>query len=421
MLHLLKDDPEIASLIEKEESRIEYTLDLIAAENHSPPSIMEALGSIFNTKTIEGYPGKRFHAGCVYADEVENLAISRGRELFEAEYINVQPHSGSSANLAVYFSVLNVGDKILAMHLPHGGHLSHGHRASITSKCFHFIHYSVDKETEFIDYEEVEELAKRHKPRMIVAGASSYPRLIDYERMAKIAKEVGAYLFADMAHIAGLVAAKVIPSPVPHCDFVTFTCYKTMMGGRGGIILCRKDYGRKLDSAVFPGCQGTSPVNVLAAKAVIFKLAGTEEFANIQRKTLDDAVRLAAELASKGYRIVSGGTENHQVVVDVTSKGFQGDLAEKTLESVGIITNRNVIPRDADHPGKISGIRLGTSALAARGMGPAEMGPIADLIDHALVNSADKDALADIAGKVAALAGEFPVYASHNALTLGRG
>ena len=410
MLHLLRDDPEIAALIEKEESRIENTLDLIAAENHSPPSIMEALGSIFNTKTVEGYPGKRFHAGCIYADEVENLAISRGRELFGAEYINVQPHSGTSANLAVYFSVLNVGDKILAMRLPHGGHLSHGHHASITSKCFDFIHYSVDKETELIDYDEVASLAEKHRPKMIVAGASSYPRLIDYERMSEIAKSVGAFLFADMAHIAGLVAAKVIPSPVPYCDFVTFTCYKTMMGGRGGIVLCRKEYGRKLDSAVFPGCQGTTPVNVLAAKAVIFKLAANPDFTDIQKRTLDNAVRLAAETAQKGYRIVSGGTENHQVLVDVTAKGFQGDFAEKTLESVGIIANRNVIPRDADTPRLVSGMRLGTSALAARGMGGPEMGQIAGLIDDALVNSGNTGALRDISRKVEALALKFPVY-----------
>jgi glycine hydroxymethyltransferase len=410
MLHLLRDDPEIAALVEKEESRIENTLDLIAAENHSPRSIMEALGSVFNTKTIEGYPGKRFHAGCIYADEVENLAISRGRELFEAQYVNVQPHSGTTANLAVYFSVLNVGDKILAMHLPHGGHLSHGHRASITSKCFDFIHYSVDKETELIDYDEVKYLAEKHKPRMIVAGASSYPRLIDYCKMSEIAKSVGAFLFADMAHIAGLVAAKVIPSPVPYCDFVTFTCYKTMMGGRGGVILCRKDYGKKLDSAVFPGCQGTSPVNILAAKAVIFKLAATRDFADIQKRTLDNAVQLAADLARQGYRIVSGGTENHQVLVDVTSRGFKGDFAEKTLESVGIVANRNVIPRDADHPGTVSGIRLGTSALAARGMGGMEMGQIAGLIDSALVNSANPDALRNVSQKVEALARQYPVY-----------
>ncbi len=411
MQHLLKDDPDVAALIKKEESRIENTLDLIAAENHSPRSIMEALGSIFNTKTIEGYPGKRFHAGCVYADEIEELAISRGKELFDAEHINVQPHSGTSANLAVYFSVLNVGDRILSMSLPHGGHLSHGHRASITSRCFDFIHYSVDRETELIDYEEVRTLAEQYRPKMIVAGASSYPRLIDYEKMAVIAKDVSAYLFADMAHIAGLVAAKVIPSPVPHCDFVTFTTYKTMMGGRGGVILCKQDYGKKIDSAVFPGCQGTSAVNVIAAKAVIFKLARAQHFVDIQKQTLSNAVLLATELAHKGYRLVSGGTENHQVLVDLAAKGFDGSAAEQTLESVGIIANRNVVPRDAEHPGAVSGIRLGTAAISARGMSGQEMPRIAHLIDSALVNSGNKEVLKQISLDAEALARKFPVYA----------
>lgn len=410
MLHLLKDDPDVAALIQKEESRIEDTLDLIAAENHSPRSIMEAMGSIFNTKTIEGYPGKRFHAGCVYADEIENLAISRGKTLFAAEHINVQPHSGTSANLAVYFSVLRVGDRILSMGLPHGGHLSHGHRASITSKCFDFVHYSVDTETELIDYDEVRELAEKYKPKMIVAGASSYPRLIDYEKMAAIAKDVSAFLFADMAHLAGLVAAKVIPSPVPCCDFVTFTCYKTMMGGRGGVILCKQDYGRKIDSAVFPGCQGTSPVNVIAAKAVIFKLAMARDFVDIQKKTLQNAVLLANELSRRGYRIVSGGTDNHQVLVDLASKGFVGDTSEKTLESVGIIANRNVIPRDAENPGAVSGMRLGTAGITVRGMGGEEMAQIADLIDGALAGSGNSGVLKEISQKVKALARRFPVY-----------
>lgn len=411
MLYLSKDDPEIAALVEKEETRIENTLDLIAAESHSPRSIMEALGSVFNTKTIEGYPGKRFHAGCVYADEVESLAISRAKSLFGAEYANVQPHSGSSANLAIYFSVLKVGDKILSMSLPHGGHLSHGHRASITSKCFDFSHYTVDPSTELINYDEVRELAEKIKPRMIVAGASSYPRLIDYEKMAQIAKDVSAYFFSDMAHLAGLVAAKVIPSPVPHCDFVSFTCYKTMLGGRGGVVLCREEFGRKLDSAVFPGCQGTSPVNVLAAKAVIFKLAGTPDFVNIQKQTLENAKFLAAELAQKGYRIVSGGTDNHQVLVDVASRGFDGGNAEKVLESVGIIANRNVIPRDADHPGKVSGMRLGTSGMSVRGMGGPEMALVADLIDRALTGAGNEDTLREISRQVEGLARKFPVYA----------
>jgi glycine hydroxymethyltransferase len=410
MRYLLEDDIEVAALIEKEESRIENTLDLIAAENHSPPCIMEALGSVFNTKTIEGYPGNRFHAGCEYADELEDLAVSRAKGLFDADYANVQPHSGTSANLAVYFSVLEVGDRVLSMSLPHGGHLSHGHRASITSKCFDFSHYNVNSETELIDYDQVRELAEKHKPKMIVAGASSYPRLIDYEKMASIAEDVSAYLLADMAHLAGLVAARVIPSPVPYCDFVTFTCYKTMMGGRGGVILCKQDHGKKIDRAVFPGTQGTSPMNVIAAKALIFKLAMTPDFAEIQGRTLSNAVLLAAELAGKGFRIVSGGTENHQVLVDVGSKGISGNTAEKVLESVGIVSNRNAIPNDALNPGSVSGIRLGTSAVAARGMGEEEMIQTASLIDRALMNNADGATLKEIAERVKVLARGFPVY-----------
>ncbi len=410
MEFLSKDDPEVAELIKKEESRIENTIDLIASENHSPRSIMEVLGSVFNTKTIEGYPGKRFHAGCIYADEVENLAISRGKQLFGAEYINVQPHSGTSANLAVYFSVLEMGDRILAMSLPHGGHLSHGHRASITSRCFEFNHYGVNNKTELIDYDEVRELSHKFKPRMIVAGASSYPRLIDYEKMAEIAKEVSSYLFTDMAHLGGLVAAKVIPSPVPHSDFVTFTCYKTMMGGRGGVILCKQDYGKKIDSAIFPGCQGTSAVNLIVAKALIFKLAMEPEFVDIQKKTLENAAYLAKQLDKKGYRIVTGGTDNHQVLVDVTPKGLKGNAAEKFLEFVGVIANRNVIPIDSDSPGTVSGLRLGSSAVTSRGMGKPEIVKIADLIDAAMVNHENKDVLDRVSKEVFELCKKFPVY-----------
>ncbi|MCE5336200.1 MAG: serine hydroxymethyltransferase [Desulfobacteraceae bacterium] len=411
MLYLPQDDPEIAALVAQEESRIEHTLNLIAAESHSPRSIMEALGSIFNTKTIEGYPGKRFHAGCAFADQVEDLAIERAKKLFGAEYANVQPHSGTSANLAVYFSVLKPGDPILSMSLPHGGHLSHGHRASITSKCFNFSHYTVDGQTELIDYDEVQELAEKIRPKMIVAGASSYPRLIDYGKMSRIARSVSAYLCADMAHIAGLVAGGVIPSPVPHCDFVTFTCYKTMLGGRGGVILSRAEYGKKVNSAVFPGCQGTSPVNVLAAKAVIFKLAMSPEFANIQKKTLENAKLLAAELSALGFRIVSGGTDNHQVLVDVSSKGHDGGAAEKAMEAASLIANRNVTPRDAATPGKTSGVRLGTSGVSVRGMGGAEMTRIAGWIDRALANSGNEAVLGQIAGEVKAMTLRFPVYA----------
>ncbi len=410
MCSLSEADPAIAQLINREETRIEDTLDLIAAENHAPRCIMEAIGSILNTKTIEGYPGGRFHAGCEVVDEIERLAISRVKTLFGSEHANVQPHSGTSANLAVYFSVLDTGDKILAMSLPHGGHLSHGHAASITSKCFKFRHYQVDRESEVIDYDAVRRMAEEFRPKMIVAGASAYPRLIDYEKMAAIARHVSAYLFADMAHLGGLVAAGVIPSPVPHCDFVTFTCYKTMMGGRGGVILCRDRYASKIDKAVFPGCQGTSAVNFIAAKAVIFKLATEPAFVQVQKRTLENAVSLAGELASRGFRIVTGATENHQVIVDVGCKGLRGNDAEKTLESVNIVTNRNVIPRDVNTPGSVSGLRLGTAAIAARGMGADEVRQIADLIDTALCDSNGKETLNRVAGRVTELCIAFPVY-----------
>lgn len=409
MTYLANDDPELMLLVSKEEKRLENTLNLIAAENHSPPSILEVMGSVFNTKTIEGYPGKRFHAGCVHVDEVENLAISRGKTLFDAEYANVQPHSGSSANLAVYFSVLEIGDKVLSMSLPHGGHLSHGHQASITSKCFDFCHYKVNPVTETIDYEEVREIAHSVRPKMIVCGASSYPRLIDYKKISEIAKEVSAYVLADIAHLAGLVAAKVIPSPVSCCDFVTFTCYKTMMGGRGGVILCRKIFGEKIDKSVFPGCQGTTSVNLLAAKALIFKLALAPEFISIQRQTIENARTIARAFMEKGYRVVSGGTDNHQVLIDLRSKGISGKLAENSLESVGIVLNRNVIPEDEKNPGEVSGIRIGSGAVTTRGMTYLQMLEIVELIDVTIMNKSNRESLRKVAGKVSRLCNEFPV------------
>jgi len=411
MQYLKKDDPQIAALIEKEATRIEETLDLIAAENHSPRSIMEVLGSIFNTKTIEGYPGRRFHAGCVNVDEIENIAIRRAKRLFGAQYVNVQPHSGTSANLAVFFSVLNVGDKVLSMGLPYGGHLSHGHSASITSKCFEFSHYGVDPQTERIDYDQVRTLALKVKPRMIVAGASSYPRLIDYEKIAAIAEAVNAYSFADMAHLAGLVAGKVIPSPVPCCDFVTFTTYKTMMGGRGGVILANDEFGQRVNSAVFPGCQGTSAVNLIAAKALIFKLAGDPWFIDIQKKTLENASILANLLEERGYRLISGGTDNHQIIVDLTANGLKGVAAEKALESVGIVVNRNVIPIDAWAPGRVSGLRLGSAGITTRGMGQPEMVLIADMIHTVLSQPQNPAELDRVAVRVKSLCRRYPVYA----------
>ncbi|MCK5837205.1 MAG: serine hydroxymethyltransferase, partial [Desulfobacula sp.] len=325
---------------------------------------------------------------------------------------NVQPHSGTNANLAVYFSVLKVGDRILSMSLPHGGHLSHGHKASITSKCFDFSHYKVNFETELIDYDQVREIAHFMKPKMIVAGASSYPRLIDYERMSQIAREVSAFFMADMAHLAGLVAAKVIPSPVPHCDFVTFTCYKTMMGGRGGVILCKEIFGKKVDQAVFPGCQGTTAVNLIAAKALIFKLAMEEKFVSIQKKTIQNARIMARTLRGKGYHIVSGGTDNHQVLIDLTSKGISGKSAENCLESVGIVLNRNVVPQDEKNPGRVSGIRLGSGAVSARGMGESQIREIVELMDMAMMNQASQEVIKKVKISVLKLCKAFPINRS---------
>ena len=412
MQYLIKDDPEVAKIIQQEEMRIENTLDLIAAENHAPRSVLEAQGSIFSTKAAEGYPGRRFHAGCVNADELESLAVHRAKRLFDADHANLQPHSGVSANLAVYFSVLGIGDRILSMKLSHGGHLSHGDPSSVTSSCFNFKHYGLDSQTEQIDYDEVREVAKAFRPQMIIAGASSYPRLIDYKFMADIARSVSAYFLVDMAHIAGLVAAKVIPSPVPHADFVTFTTYKTLKGGRGGVILCRKERENKISKTIFPGAQGTPSLNLLAAKAVCFKLAMEPGFKEEQIKTLNNAAALAAGFEKKGYRIVSGGTDNHLVLVDLRSKGITGDVAEKTLESVGIVVNRNVIPGDPEKPDITSGIRIGSPGITARGMGEGEAAQIVDLMDSAMIDRKSSKTLELISGEVAKLCRRFPVYRS---------
>jgi glycine hydroxymethyltransferase len=410
MQHLPNHDPVVARIIRQEESRIENTLDLIAAENHAPRSIFEAQGSIFSTKAAEGYPGSRFHAGCIFADELESLAIARAKRLFCAEHANLQPHSGVSANLAVYFSVLEVGDRLLTMKLSDGGHLSHGDPSSITSKCFNIKHYGLNLETERIDYDQVRELAQSFKPRMIVAGASSYPRLIDYEKMAEIARSVSAFFMVDMAHIAGLVAAGVIPSPVCHADFVTFTTYKTLNGGRGGVILCREEHAKKISKIVFPGAQGTPSLNLLAAKAVCFQLASEPEFKERQKKTLENAAALAAAFEKKGYRIVSGGTDNHLVLVDLRSIGLTGAVAERTLESVGIIVNRNVIPGDPQKPDISSGIRIGSPGITTRGMGLEEIDHIVSWMDISMKHSKDGDILRKMSRKVLNLCRKFPVY-----------
>ena len=409
MRYLTKDDPEVARIVRDEEFRVESTLDLIAAENHAPYSILEAQGSIFNLKAAEGFPGNRFHAGCRHADELEELAVSRAKRLFDAEHANVQPHSGVSANLAVYFSVLNVGDRILSMKLSHGGHLSHGDRASMTSRCFDFQHYGLNLNTEQIDYDEVENLAKSIKPRMIVAGASSYPRLIDYVKLSEIAQSVSAFLLIDMAHIAGLVASKVIPSPVPHADFVTFTTYKTLRGGRGGVILCKQAHVDRIDRAIFPGGQGTPALNFVAAKAVCFHLAMDADFVELQKKTLQNAACFAAKFERLGYRIVSGGTDNHLLLVDLRSKGLTGALAEKALESVGIVVNRNVIPGDPERPDVTSGIRIGSPAITSRGMAEPEVQQIVRMMDTVMLNSEDSKVLKQVANEVRDLCKQFPV------------
>jgi glycine hydroxymethyltransferase len=407
---LAQDDPQVFRIVRKESVRVENTLDLIAAENHPPLSILEAQGSILGMKAAEGYPGRRFHAGCRHADEVERLAVARARTLFGAEHVNVQPHSGVSANLAVYFSVLTPGDRVLSMRLDHGGHLSHGDSASITSRCFEFRHYGVDARSERIDYREVRRIAAEFRPRMIVAGASSYPRRIDYEAFAEIARKHAAYLLVDMAHIAGLVAGRAIPSPVPVSDFVTFTTYKTLQGGRGGVILCRKKHAPRIEKTLFPGAQGTPSLNLVAAKAVCFKRAAEPSFRSYQRKIVANAKLLAAALQKRGYRIVSGGTDIHLVLVDLGSKGLTGKAAETALESVGIIVNRNPIPNDPRPPEVAGGIRIGSAAITARGIPRPEMEKIVEWIDKALAYPDRKPVLSAIAAEVAEFCAAFPVY-----------
>jgi glycine hydroxymethyltransferase len=409
MGYLIDDDPEVVRIISNEERRLENTLDLIAAENHPPRSVLEAQGSIFSLKAAEGFPGNRFHAGCRNADALESLTVDRAKQLFGAEHANVQPHSGVSANLAVYFSVLDVGDRILSMKLSHGGHLSHGDAASMTSRCFDFQHYGLNLETEQIDYDEIEKRAQSFRPRMIVAGASSYPRLIDYERISAIARSISAFFLVDMAHIAGLVAARVIPSPVSHADFVTFTTYKTLRAGRGGVILCKQKHAGHINRSIFPGGQGTPSLNLVAAKAVCFQLAMTDDFVELQKQTLSNADLFYRQFERLGYRVVSGGTENHLVLLDLRPKELTGALAENALESVGIIVNRNVIPGDPEKPEISSGIRIGSPAITSRGMREPEVKRIARMMDIAMSNDKNERILKKVAQDVRDLCRQFPV------------
>ena len=391
------DDPEVWGLVGREHDRQRATLNLIASENSAPASVHEALGSVFGNKTAEGYPGRRYHRGNAVTDELETLTIERAKAVFGADHANVQVHAGVNANLAVYQAALKPGDRVIALDLAHGGHLSHGASASITSRILDVRHYGVRPDTEQVDLEDVRALALEHRPRMIVTGGSSYPRMIDYAGFRTIADEVDALFLVDMAHIAGLVAAGVLPSPVPHADFVTMTTYKTLNGPHGGIVLCRAHHARALDRAVFPGTQGAPSVSQIAAKAVALHLATTAGFREIQARTIRNAQVLATALAARGYRIVTGATDTHQVLLDVRPKGLTGDVAEVRLESAGLLVNRNVIPFDPESTLVTSGIRIGTPGVTVRGFGDAQMETVADLIDRALLDPDDDSVAAGVA------------------------
>ena len=404
-------DTEIQEAINKELSRQRDKLEMIASENIVSKAVMQAQGSVLTNKYAEGYPGKRYYGGCEYVDVVEQLAIDRAKKLFGAEYANVQPHSGAQANTAVYFALLQPGDTILGMNLTDGGHLTHGSPVNISGKYFKIIPYGVDKETERIDYDELERLAKEHQPKLIVGGASAYSRVIDFERMAQIAKSVGAYFMVDMAHIAGLVAAGLHPSPVPYADVVTTTTHKTLRGPRGGLILCRDaEFGKQFNKAIFPGIQGGPLMHVVAAKAVTFKEALSDEFKVYQQQVLDNAKALADELVKKGFRIVSGGTDNHLMLVDLRSKNITGKEAQFLLDEIGITANRNTIPFEPLSPFVTSGIRLGTPALTTRGLKEDDIREVADIIADVIENREDSAVIEAAKAKVQAICKKFPLY-----------
>jgi glycine hydroxymethyltransferase len=407
---LADTDPEIAATIRREASRQSTGLELIASENFVSRAVMDAAGSVLTNKYAEGYPGKRYYGGCEVVDVVESLAISRAKALFNAEHANVQPHSGAQANMAVYLTLLAPGDTVLGMNLAHGGHLTHGHPLNFSGKLYRIVPYGVRQDDERIDYEEVARLAEQHRPKMIMAGASAYPRVIDFPRLGAIAANIGAPLVVDMAHIAGLVAAGVHPSPVPHADFVTSTTHKTLRGPRAGLILCRARYAKDLDRTVFPGVQGGPLMHVIAAKAVCFKEAAAPEFAGYQRQVVANAQRLASNLAAAGFRLVSGGTDNHLMLVDVFSKGVTGKVAETALDKAGITVNKNAIPFDQNPPMVASGIRIGTPAVTTRGMREADMDVVADLIARVLRAPDDEAVLSSVKAEVEALCLKFPLY-----------
>ncbi|MBI4745713.1 MAG: serine hydroxymethyltransferase [Deltaproteobacteria bacterium] len=403
-------DSEVYKAIIDETRREEDKIVLIASENYASEAVMEAQGCVMTNKYAEGYPGRRYYGGCEYVDVVENLAIERARKIFGAEHVNVQPISGSAANMGVYFAMLKPGDTILGMNLAHGGHLTHGASVSFSGKIFKAVFYGVEKETGLINYDEVERIAKEHSPKMIVAGASAYSRVLNFERFREIADEIGAYFMVDMAHIAGLVAAGVHPSPVPYADFVTTTTHKTLRGPRGGMILCREEYAKEIDKIIFPGIQGGPLMHVIAAKAVAFKEALTPEFRKYQEQVAKNAKALAQGMTDRGFRIVSGGTDNHLMLVDLTNKAITGKEAEESLDKAGITVNKNGIPFDHRPPQVTSGIRLGTAIVSTRGMKEAEMHEIANLIDRVLSNPADEMNLFSVKPDVKALCERFPFY-----------
>lgn len=410
MEELLKQDPEIAEALQLELNRQREKIELIASENFVSRAVLEAMGTVLTNKYAEGYPGKRYYGGCEYVDIVENLARDRVKKLFGAEHANVQPHSGAQANMAVYNAVLKPGDTVLGMNLAHGGHLTHGSPVNFSGLLYRFVAYGVDPNTHLIQYDEVRRLAHEHKPKLIVAGASAYPRIIDFRKLRDIADEVGAYLMVDMAHIAGLVAKGVHPSPVPYADFVTSTTHKTLRGPRGGLILTKEEHAKAIDKSIFPGIQGGPLMHVIAAKAVAFGEALTDDFAQYARQIVANAKRLAEALKERGFTLISGGTDNHLILIDVRNTGLNGKTAEKLLDEVGVTTNKNAIPFDPESPMVTSGIRVGTPAVTTRGMDEEAMEEIADIFALVLKNPGDEAKKEEARRRVKALTERFPLY-----------
>ncbi|WP_449538068.1 serine hydroxymethyltransferase [Ferdinandcohnia sp. Marseille-Q9671] len=410
MKHLSEQDQQVFRAIQDELQRQRTKIELIASENFVSEAVMEAQGSVLTNKYAEGYPGRRYYGGCEHVDVAENIARDRAKEIFGAEHVNVQPHSGAQANMAVYFTILEQGDTVLGMNLSHGGHLTHGSPVNFSGIQYNFVEYGVDAETHQINYEDVLEKAKLHKPKLIVAGASAYPRAIDFKKFREIADEVGAYLMVDMAHIAGLVAAGLHENPVPYADFVTTTTHKTLRGPRGGMILCKEEFAKKIDKSIFPGIQGGPLMHVIAAKAVAFGEALQDDFKVYAKNIVENAARLAESLKNEGLALVSGGTDNHLLLLDVRSLGLTGKVAEKVLDDVGITVNKNTIPFDPESPFVTSGIRIGTAAVTSRGFGLEDMDEIASIIAFSLKNAENEEKLEEARQRVEALSGKFELY-----------